>query len=769
MTSARISRVWGTILLTIAIFSLSLPAYAKYSGGTGEPNDPYQIATAEDLMLLGETPEDYDKHFILTADIDLDPNLPGRKVFDKTVIASGANLPFTGVFDGNGHTISRLTLTGSSNMGLFGYVWGPTAQVKDLRLVKPMGYYSWNGSLLVYQLEEGTLSNCCVQNCNLSCKWPGDGVGGLVFSNNGTIIGCHVSGRIKGGHNVGGGLVGYNRADGTIISCSSSASVQGHHAAGGLVGGNEGGISFCYSTGPVSGLQAGGLVGDNEGIVSNCYCTGDVQRDGAGGLVGWNSGIVSNCYSAGSVSGTPGTSGRSAGGLVGSGWLQGVTASFWDTQTSGQATSAGGTGKNTAEMQTAGTFLDAGWDFIGETANGIEDIWKIVEGLGYPRLWWEKYSGGAGEPNDPYQIATVEDLMLIGESPKDDDKHFILTADIDLNPNLPGGDYSLISFFTGVFDGNGHTISYLTTDNYLPCLFGSVFGNSTEVKNLRLFQPTGLGGGLLVGQLHFGTISNCRVQDCNLRRANGVLVKENHEGTIIDCHVSGQIIAGGHGVGGLVGNNYDAGTITRCSFSGSIWSEYGGNEGFWCKGGLVGVNNGGISFCYSTGSVTGNRYVGGLVGYNTGVVYCCYSTSSVKEGNVVGGLMGFSSGSVTQCYSTGLVSGSEYTEDIGGLVGKGGATASFWDIETSGQISSSGGIGKTTAEMQTAATFLNAGWDFAGEVTNGTEDIWTICEGQDYPKLAWQFVIGDYNGNGHTDFTDFCVLGQHWVGTDSSF
>ncbi|MDT8304003.1 MAG: hypothetical protein RQ760_21150 [Sedimentisphaerales bacterium] len=77
MTSARTSRVWGEILLTITIFSLSLPANAKYSGGRGVTDDPYQIATAADLIALGEAPEDYDKHFILTADIDLDPNLPG--------------------------------------------------------------------------------------------------------------------------------------------------------------------------------------------------------------------------------------------------------------------------------------------------------------------------------------------------------------------------------------------------------------------------------------------------------------------------------------------------------------------------------------------------------------------------------------------------------------------------------------------------------------------------------------------------------------------
>ncbi|MCP4260671.1 MAG: hypothetical protein GY774_24570, partial [Planctomycetes bacterium] len=64
--------------------------------------------------------------------------------------------------------------------------------------------------------------------------------------------------------------------------------------------------------------------------------------------------------------------------------------SFWDTQTSGQVTSNGGTGKTASEMQTASTFLEAGWDFVDETANGTEDIWWILEGQDYPRLWWEQ-------------------------------------------------------------------------------------------------------------------------------------------------------------------------------------------------------------------------------------------------------------------------------------------------------------------------------------------------------------------------------------------
>jgi hypothetical protein len=65
-------------------------------------------------------------------------------------------------------------------------------------------------------------------------------------------------------------------------------------------------------------------------------------------------------------------------------------------------------------------------------------------------------------------------------------------------------------------------------------------------------------------------------------------------------------------------------------------------------------------------------------------------------------------------------------------------TSSFWDIETSGWTISDGGEGKTTAEVQTESTFTEAGWDFAGETNNGTEDIWWIDEGQDYPRLWWE-------------------------------
>ena len=67
-----------------------------------------------------------------------------------------------------------------------------------------------------------------------------------------------------------------------------------------------------------------------------------------------------------------------------------ITMSFWDIETSGHTRNYGGTGKTTtAEIQTAATFLEAGWDFVEETDNGSENIWGIDKGQDYPRLWWE--------------------------------------------------------------------------------------------------------------------------------------------------------------------------------------------------------------------------------------------------------------------------------------------------------------------------------------------------------------------------------------------
>ena len=382
-------------------------------------------------------------------------------------------------------------------------------------------------------------------------------------------------------------------------------------------------------------------------------------------------------------------------------WYSGVLhAQYGELPTDGPVLVVCGSG---GRSNRAADFLDS---------EGFSMVYDMLGGM---RAWtWEtepcddpdsKYGGGTGEPNDPYQIATAEDLILLGESTDDYDKQFILTDDIDLDPNLPGGqvfDRAVIApdtndvepdfqgtSFTGVFDGNGYVIS-----------------------NLQI-QGSGYIG--LFGQLGSGAeISNLGLEAVDV---NG-----------IDDYV-----------GGLVGRN-GSGSVSNCYSTGAV-------SGDWCVGGLVGYNIGSITASYSTVMVIGEEYVGGLVGWN--------GLSLVTPPDAPG--------TILNCYSTGTVSGNILT---GGLVGyndAGDVSGSFWDIQMSGQAESSGGTGKTTAEMQTASTFLDAGWDFVDETDNGTEDIWSICEGTNYPRFVWQIAAGDFVCPDGITIDDFSFFLEHWL------
>jgi len=671
------------------------PAGTKYSGGTGEPNDPYQIATAEDLMLLGETPADYDKHFILTADIDLDPNLPGRKVFDKAVIEY-----FAGVFDGNGHTISHLTINGKQYLGLFGSLGflGNGAELRNLGVV------------------------------DVNIRGSGGAIGGLVGdSTESNVIQCYSTGVVTGNAWVGG-LVG-NVYSGTVSQCHSASTVRDTDwAVGGLVGHNQyGDVMQCHSTGAVTGKwDVGGLVGHNAGWVHQCYSTAGVSGDrSVGGLVGtnWIGCSVRECYSIGVVSGK-----EEVGGLVGRMYDRAIVIDcFWDVQTSGQTTSAGGTGLTTTEMHDPNTFMSQRWDFVGKP-DGPHDLWAEPQGGGYPILWWElspwpelpRFSGGTGDRKDPYLISKPEELNSIGHNPRLMKCHVKLISDLDLTGIrfYPMGDYEYP--YSGVFDGNDHTISHLTItgNGYGLGLFGCS-GPGAEVKDLKLVDVNIVGSEADVG---------------GLVGSNG--------GTVSNCHVAG-LVTGSYCVGGLVGFNL-VGNVIECYSTGAVSGEEN-------VGGLVGFNvDGSVIECYSTGVVSGGNFVGGLVGDNAfGEVTDSYSTGDVSGAELVGGLVGANEcrtgsrggafgGRVSQCYSVGSVSA---RSRAGGLVGNDpalGIAGCFWDTQTSGQATSAGGTGKTTAEMQMQSTFTDAGWDFVGETANGTEDIWRILEGKDYPRLWWE-------------------------------
>jgi len=170
----------------------------------------------------------------------------------------------------------------------------------------------------------------------------------------------------------------------------------GHAEVGGLIGSNFGYIATSYATGNIIGTGStgtsyvlGGLVGSNyyDGSIEDCYATGDVSGVYfVGGLIGENRGSITNCYVIGSISGTS----SNVGGLIGYESVTGTVVNcFWNTETCLPVTSSpAGTGKTTTEMKQQSTFTDAGWDFVGETFNGIENIWFIPQ-EDYPHLWWE--------------------------------------------------------------------------------------------------------------------------------------------------------------------------------------------------------------------------------------------------------------------------------------------------------------------------------------------------------------------------------------------
>jgi len=352
--STRVIRWSGWPAFALIILGFVVPAAAEqYGGGNGSGSDPYQIRTAEDLDTLGKTPTDWDKCFRLVADIDL-------KGYNETnfhliggwvSFGDPGNKPFHGIFDGGGHTISNFHYKDmkANGLGLFRYV--NIGEIRSLRLE------------------------------NVKVVSDGQDVGTLIGRfGGGAVFDCHVvDAEVTGNTNVGS-LVG--SVGGIVSQCSSRGRVAGIWYVGGLVGSvGEGTVKRSYSKATVSGNESvGGLAGatlNQATIVDSCYANGTVNGTlYARGLVGQTvAGRVFKCYSTGAVTGS-----QYAGGLTGNTRVFGeVIASFWDAQTSGQTTSAGGTAKTTAEMWSADTYN--GWDF--------DLTWIICDGGNYPVFLWQ--------------------------------------------------------------------------------------------------------------------------------------------------------------------------------------------------------------------------------------------------------------------------------------------------------------------------------------------------------------------------------------------
>ena len=269
----------------------------KDKGYTDDGQGNYTVTSAEGLKNIAKLVNEEwksDINITLTADI----NLSG---IDWTPIGIDYNHQYTGTFDGGGHTITGLAVTGSDQYaGLFGHI----------------------GS-------GGTVKNVTLKDVKIESNHSSGNVGGVAGWSYGNIEYCSVSGSVSS-NSTAGGVVGY-QSDGAITGCSSSATVKGMVRAGGVAGATNSGASLtgCYATGSVSvennttsAAYAGGVVGSNgaSSTLTACYATGSVTGSGSGtiyvgGVTGSNDlGTLTACYHAkGTVSGPGGATGGVAG------------------------------------------------------------------------------------------------------------------------------------------------------------------------------------------------------------------------------------------------------------------------------------------------------------------------------------------------------------------------------------------------------------------------------------------------------------------------
>ena len=325
-----------------------------FAGGTGTESDPYQIANGAELAYLASSVnsgETYTgKNFVLTANIDLNglPWTPIGNSFSDALLEGSNYRIFAGNFDGNGYTISNVSIGSETApleadvFGLFGATAGKisnlnldTVSIHGIAKITSIGaVIGFAGGLVGY--SGGYIENCHVTGLTMDMSAPSNVyaaaycVGGLVGALDGTqlINECSVSGSITENTGKGsiGGLIGelgkaakitYSRSDVTV---NVKADSRGGANVGGFIGKGNGKtdaeriIRNCYATGNVTGgAYTGGFAGGLWGLnIKNCYASGNVSQAAAAmaSFVGTDAsdpnyyGSITSCFAIGSVTGS---------------------------------------------------------------------------------------------------------------------------------------------------------------------------------------------------------------------------------------------------------------------------------------------------------------------------------------------------------------------------------------------------------------------------------------------------------------------------------
>ncbi len=602
----RLKTFCGVVLLAITLAWST--AAAEFAGGTGEPADPYCIATVEQLLSIGDDADLLDKYFLLVNDLDLDPNLPGGQVFDGAVIAhdglpnSAPHVTFVGRFYGDHHTIRNLTIRTETlqYLGLFGAL-GSTGRIYDLTVEN----VSIEGSGRIGALagsNDGSIINCRATGAiraNDESNW----VGGLVGINEGGVGNCSANVTITAGDDsfLIGGLVGYHY--GRIANSQAAGDVSAGRKSfdvGGLVGASlEGSVENSYATGHVmasiGSWSLGGLIGrtDSEASIVWCYAHGNVTGGSScrdlGGLVGHLRCEATGCYTMGDVTASAGS--HSLGGLAGS-MLGGTVTNSYATGTVTGGANSRFLGGLVGQIRTSGDVTNCFAvgllmrDGAAYERGGLIGNIESAQSVRVARSFWDRQSSGASDSAAGVGLTTaqIQDIEtyrtarwdLVGSRldgtadvwrvPDDggyprlavfgepNDLHALEGAGTSYEPyeiataeDLGAvGRYSRYAWYRLVDDVNLAGITW--ADAPITILRGYFNGNGHRIVNLTVE------GGAVANLGLFGRVeSEAWVYDLGLDNVS-VIASDNvtnvgglagaSAGTIISCYVAGAVSAG---------------------------------------------------------------------------------------------------------------------------------------------------------------------------------------------------------------------------------
>lgn len=713
-------------------FSVTLSGGTSLSiGGT-----PYTLITTPGQ--LQAVAGDLSGHYAVANDLDMSG-------FAFTPIGTGGTGPtnFSGVFEGFGHSIANLTIDqpAASYVGLFGANTGLLNDVHVDRVavtgvMDVGGLAGFNAGLVRNSEVTGTVlggsgsssfsfggligCNCQAVNgfafgtvvnsysmANVSGGSGAGGIGGLVGTNQGGIIGSFtMGGTVTGGSassNVGG-LAGTNVSNQHGINATISQSFaqdtvgagDGSTAVGGLVGFNNSIINGgSYARGTVTAganaSQIGGLVGANTivgalnagGVIDNASAIGSVAAGSGsqqiGGLAGYNLGTITNSFSVTTVTAAAGTS--LVGGLVG---LNDHQSTYTGTISNSYSLSTVKSGSGASQI---GGLVGGNLGRITNSFFSFGGLGTIIAGSANNMVGGiagNNASTGVIDHTPSFAAMTVADGSDIGGVAGVNNG--LITngtywrADDGITVVGPGG------YVGGLVGGNGQTgvidgASAIGLISIGPPIFGTSTGTSGAI----------IGG--LVGSNN-GTIqnsyTNVNIQVQNETQYVGGLAGTNGNGLGTNAVISNSYALGtitGTGfvsqVGGLVGwnlpfftnasgggANYLPGTITNS------FSQVTINGGTQDIGGLVGQNSGTIDSSHTFGGQvivgTHTMGIGGLIGRNQGIITNSYNSATVQAGsasNGVGGLVGINQQTITGSYSTASVTAGDGSQNVGGLVG----------------------------------------------------------------------------------------------------